>query len=408
MTAEEVDSAPVTLVSDARTPTVDLYLSAAEYDLGQLEQARMLNAPIPSYLSATEGGASFGRFLDQQRDRWSMRFGEHDGVVGTGEDLLTRLRERRISPTAIEDFSVCPYRVFASRLLGLDKIDEPEELEEISPLESGSLVHGILEDAIAGWQEARLAPGWIEANLDRIADARFRDAEERGVTGLEGMWRRTRVALMRDLRRYLREQLASGLGTAWRPVMPEAGFGMSDGEWPAIEVGGAEKLPMRGKIDRVDLSADGTQVRVIDYKTGRAKSAKLEHGKAFQLPVYLLAALENLGTTEGMAEYHFMTRRGQFKVERFDSDQLREQRGEIEQTIDLVVDHAREGLFPPWPADGKNCRFCNFNRVCGDQLSRRVSRKWEADGRLARYRFIHHGEDGGDDLGAPPSDGDES
>ncbi|MBM4087786.1 MAG: PD-(D/E)XK nuclease family protein, partial [Planctomycetes bacterium] len=54
----------------------------------------------------------------------------------------------------------------------------------------------------------------------------------------------------------------------------------------------------RGRIDRIDLTADGKSARVIDYKTGKkppgAGDGKFGGGTQLQLPIYLLAAQELL------------------------------------------------------------------------------------------------------------------
>ena len=55
-------------------------------------------------------------------------------------------------------------------------------------------------------------------------------------------------------------------------------------------------ISFRGKIDRVDISADGTSVLVSDYKTGSSNyyselaQDPIDKGKKLQLGVYSLAA----------------------------------------------------------------------------------------------------------------------
>ena len=51
---------------------------------------------------------------------------------------------------------------------------------------------------------------------------------------------------------------------------------------------------MRGKVDRIDLLADGT-LRVIDYKLGRAPKP----ARALQLPVYGICAQQHLEARRG-------------------------------------------------------------------------------------------------------------
>lgn len=52
-----------------------------------------------------------------------------------------------------------------------------------------------------------------------------------------------------------------------------------------------DSFTLRGKIDRLDISPDGTHVAVYDYKTGRPKAdlSDIVNGVSLQLMTYLLA-----------------------------------------------------------------------------------------------------------------------
>ena len=63
-----------------------------------------------------------------------------------------------------------------------------------------------------------------------------------------------------------------------------------------------QKVNLLGKIDRIDVAADG-RFMVLDYKTGRipANIKEIQRGTSLQLPIYLLAA-EHLLADEGLSE----------------------------------------------------------------------------------------------------------
>ncbi len=75
------------------------------------------------------------------------------------------------------------------------------------------------------------------------------------------------------------------------------------------------KLPLHGRIDRVNWDPRGASFRVVDYKTGKKyaeKSGELQSGRMLQLPLYVLAAAKLLGIdpTAGAAAYVYPTRKG--------------------------------------------------------------------------------------------------
>ncbi|MBU1073402.1 PD-(D/E)XK nuclease family protein, partial [bacterium] len=66
------------------------------------------------------------------------------------------------------------------------------------------------------------------------------------------------------------------------------------------------KIACAGRLDRVDLGADGTSVHVIDYKTGEIPSPKkVAAGEDLQLAVYALAV--RLGKVAGAPENAVLT-----------------------------------------------------------------------------------------------------
>ena len=374
----------------AERAAVELPLGELDYDLGQIRQAESGRGALPAYLF--DVSPNLERFHRQQQERWQGReFGEYDGVAGGDGAVAEILASRQLSPTAIENFVTCPYRFFASRLLGLEELSNPDQAEAISPLEAGSLIHLILEDAVGGWLDGTTPdPDSLLAAFDAVADKRFREVEERGVAGLAGLWERTSERMRRDARRYLEETARRDwAGGEWRPQAVEMKFGDFSEDYPEPIPLGAGKTNLRfhGLIDRVDLSADGRRVRVVDYKSGKKFGAEFKNGRHLQLPIYLMAALRRLEVDEGVAELHFLTRRGEYGRVDITSQQLDEWRPQMDALAALVGRHVSAGLFPPRPGnDNKNCRNCDFQRVCGANIDRWTRRKWRLDPAVDEYR----------------------
>ena len=71
-----------------------------------------------------------------------MRF---DGVVSPLSDYWRYFSERGPSPTALETYGRCPFQFFARHVLGLERLERPEERIGPSPAELGELGHLILK-----------------------------------------------------------------------------------------------------------------------------------------------------------------------------------------------------------------------------------------------------------------------
>ncbi len=110
-------------------------------------------------------------------------------------------------------------------------------------------------------------------------------------------------------------------------------------------------LPLTGKLDRIDLNADGTALRVVDYKTGKAKTrndiegktAKADASYRRQLSFYsLLLSLhddERYRTDEGVLSFIEPDSKGRIHDEPYTSGEVERAAliEEIEATIATIV-----------------------------------------------------------------------
>jgi RecB family exonuclease len=110
----------------------------------------------------------------------------------------------------------------------------------------------------------------------------------------------TQRAVEADLRRYLEHEAWDG--SDWQPRALELRFGFEGQEdsLPALALGeGADRVRVRGAIDRVDVDPDGTRAIVRDYKSGSARpeyqGARWRSDRRLQVALYMLAVRELLG-----------------------------------------------------------------------------------------------------------------
>ncbi|CAL9401736.1 hypothetical protein SUDANB174_01462 [Streptomyces sp. enrichment culture] len=174
-----------------------------------------------------------------------------------------------LSPSRAGDFMQCP---LLYRFRVIDRL--PEKPSEAAT--RGTLVHAVLErlfDAPAAERTAPRAKALVPGQWDRLRESRP-EVGELFADDPEG------------------ERLAQWLAEAERLV--ERWFTLEDPSRlePAerelfVEAELDSGLRLRGIIDRVDVAPTG-EVRIVDYKTGKAPRPQYAEGALFQMKFYAL------------------------------------------------------------------------------------------------------------------------
>ncbi len=194
---------------------------------------------------------------------------------GSGEDVrqaglgsrhvLAALESREAwSATELELYARCPVRWFVERLLKPGTIDPDAE-----PLGRGAVGHEALERTLRELAAAgeRLEPATLARSIVRLR-VHLRESESANPISSDPRRRLAEVGrLEADLVRYLEH--AAAVGSSLAPADFEFSFGVAGSSLPAVDLDG---LSVRGRIDRIDRSEDGSQAIIIDYK-GRAAPA---------------------------------------------------------------------------------------------------------------------------------------
>ncbi|MGN9757093.1 RecB family exonuclease [Streptomyces sp. SD31] len=174
-----------------------------------------------------------------------------------------------LSPSRASDFMQCP---LLYRFRVIDRLPEKPS----AAATKGTLVHAVLErlfDAPAAERTAPRARSLVPGQWDRLRESRP-EVVELFEDDPEG------------------ERLATWLGEAEQLV--ERWFSLEDPTRlePAerelfVEAELDSGLRLRGIIDRVDVAATG-EVRIVDYKTGKAPRPEYAEGALFQMKFYAL------------------------------------------------------------------------------------------------------------------------
>ncbi|MGQ9778622.1 MAG: PD-(D/E)XK nuclease family protein [Bacillota bacterium] len=307
-------------------------------------------------------------------------------------DLGERFGSARIvAISALEDYAACPFLFFARRILRLE--EEKEVEEDLEGTELGQAYHAALERFFRQcggplvreklpFYERLMAEAVTEAFAPLMAGARTEAAKR--------IWEAAREGCLGTLLRLLRAEIRMNEDCGpHRVIHCELGFGLgkqaaadpSSSSTPLVL--GEGELRLSGKIDRVDLLADGHYV-IYDYKLGRvpAPSAVLE-GRALQIPLYLLAGRRLFFpqlTPAGAGYYSLreLTRqsglwratltevtgigprtKGSLAEEEWETTLAR-----LEGEALAAARRLRAGDFRPLPA-GEDCpSYCPFPRIC--------------------------------------------
>jgi ATP-dependent helicase/nuclease subunit B len=336
--------------------------------------------------------------------RRSDRFTRFDGNLA-GLDIPSPV-ERITSPTRLERWAGCPHRHLVEDLLRAAPVENPEDVLMITALDKGSLVHDALEHflklVLQRPQAEQPQPGqpWTTADhalLQEIGAAFCDRYEAMGLVGRPIFWARDRRRILADLDATLVHDSAHRTTNGTAPMAAELAFGFVGESLPAVEVPlpDGRTLLVRGRIDRIDITRDGT-VHVIDYKTGSARSYDgltaedpVAGGTKLQLPLYGLAGRLAVKdpTARVRAEYWFITGRGEFK--RVGYDVTDEVLAQAEEVLAEIVDGIEAGVFAPHPSDLStyffiDCHTCNPDGLGTAELRSQWERK-RHDPALARY-----------------------
>jgi ATP-dependent helicase/nuclease subunit B len=321
--------------------------------------------------------------LDAQRQRWGKReLTPHDGLF-ISEAALKRLRARFglenlvTSATALEKFSFCPFYYFQKYVLKIEPWQEPEQAMSIEPLALGALYHKILEEFFRQQRDGG-AP-----SLRNVAENVMKRFEDEGVTGFPTAWEIQKEIIHEELAAFLDSQRRNA-SEGWTPREFEKDF-----DDLKIEIGGGP-IRLRGKIDRIDVSADGARARVMDYKTGKFRDERdneLCGGETLQLPLYILAA-EKLhgGARVERARYAFLTVRGRYRTVNFTREALENRAPDLKRILEITSAMIRDGVFAQYAAKNR-CEHCEFRPICGNGIYKLYERK-KNDARVAEFHAM--------------------
>nr|WP_305951253.1 RecB family exonuclease [Streptomyces murinus] len=247
-----------------------------------------------------------------------------------------------LSPSRAGDFMQCP---LLYRFRVIDRL--PEKPSEAAT--RGTLVHAVLErlfDAPAGERTAPRARALVPGQWDRLRESRP-ELAELFADDPDG------------------QRLARWLGEAERLV--ERWFTLEDptrlepAERELFVEAELESGPrLRGIIDRVDVAPTG-EVRIVDYKTGKAPRPEYAEGALFQMKFYALVVWRLKGVVPRRLQLVYL---GSGEVRTYDpvlADLERVER-RLRALWDAIREATESGEWRPRPT--KLCGWCDHQAHC--------------------------------------------
>ncbi len=264
--------------------------------------------------------------------------GPREGI--RAPELLTILREKsaKLSPTGLESYLQCPFQYFGRQVLRLQTAPARPE-ERLDFLTQGNIVHEVL----AAWYAQ---PRDMAELFEQIFQRHLEEQQIPPGYHTE----RLRNAMLEDLENFANDQQWER--EKYRSRMEEAfTFALADG------------LEIRGKIDRLDVTADG-RAYVLDYKYSATKNikARKEDPALLQAPLYLMAA-KRLGYEPAGMYYIGLKKKLEYVGwEAADLPPDWEARA-TGRTLQIAGD-IRAGRMAVAPLDPDKCGFCDCRDVC--------------------------------------------
>ena len=246
------------------------------------------------------------------------------------------MSQLRLSPSRVAEFNNCP-QLYKYRVI--DLLPEPPSIDA----ERGTLIHTILEDLF----ELPAADRTLES-AQELLPKRWQ----------EQISAKPEISSLIDNEKEFSDRANSLLSNYFSLENPQS-FEPTYRELH-LEMDLSEKLYLHGYVDRLDVAPTG-EVRIVDYKTGKAPKPGWEEKALFQLRVYALLYWRNNGVLPKLLQLIYL---GDSKLIRSSPTE-----GELVQTektlfrvADEILKAIDEDSFKAKPS--KLCDWCFFKTIC--------------------------------------------
>lgn len=283
--------------------------------------------------------------------------------------ILGSLTGRRLSPSALNRYTVCPLQFYLSDVAGVKPPDETGET--LSALDTGNVLHGSLEELytpLVGRPDAARLLAQVDRTMIRSA---VQTAIEKAC-GLRIDVRSASVGVVRTAVERLVASVVAYDAARTELFIVHAVEHKIQAEW---QTPSGVWVRVGGTVDRLDRLADGS-LSIVDYKSGgdrptyrsvadlfEGETANTRNGAALQLLVYA-AVLRRSERVDVSAQLYVARKLGlDFDPTVAVSDEVL---GEVEQQIEKVFEQWNDlgHPFTQTPYRATLCTYCPYRSIC--------------------------------------------
>ncbi len=242
----------------------------------------------------------------------------------------------RLSPSRVSEFTNCP-QLYKYR--SIDKLPEPPSIDA----ERGTLVHTILHDlfdSLALERTLATAIGLVESRWKSQVEGK---PELANIVTNEKEWFDRVISLLKT---YFVLEKPETFEPTYREIHLENDL--------------SQDLYLHGYVDRLDVAATG-EVRIIDYKTGKAPKSGWEEKALFQLRVYALLYYKSHGVVPKLLRLIYLGD-GKLVESTPTLNQLESTEKKLFQIAQEINDAISENIWKPKPS--RLCDWCYFKSIC--------------------------------------------
>ena len=242
----------------------------------------------------------------------------------------------RLSPSAVSEYQNCP---LLYRYRKIDKLPEPPSLDA----ERGTLVHTVLHDLFESIAVNRTPQTAIDLLPSRWKAQIEAKPELSNLVTNEKEWLDRAASLLET---YFTVEDPKSFEATHREIHLENDL--------------TESIYLHGYVDRLDVAKTG-EVRIVDYKSGKAPKPGWEEKALFQLRVYALLYWKNKGVLPRLLQLIYL---GDGKLVK--SNPTLADLESTEKTLMRVANEIsisiEKDYWPPNPT--RLCNWCFFKKIC--------------------------------------------
>jgi ATP-dependent helicase/nuclease subunit B len=305
-------------------------------------------------LPAESEGVSLRAQAELARHAFFFGQGRRSALTGQVSDLSAWIAPELppMPVTRLERYADCAFLGFSSIVLRASR--DEAVTDALGIRERGTLIHAAVAEALSAIAGREAPDDELLALALAAADGAL---DKHTGSALRGAALRTTRGDVRSLVRWSLEHRDYAFREA------EKAFGEGE-SWAPLQVG---PYRLSGRVDRIDVSADGQRARVIDYKSGQPPSRSDQH--ALQGWLYARKVASELHTEHVQSLYLGLSRRVPIPKEIYSGAPDGTELLEREQFALTKLEELRRGLVGAEPSRPGRCERCDARDLCRRPLS---------------------------------------